>query len=345
VIDAWYWLALINLRCGAWNAALKFLERIDGDEPGHRKVRARADAIRAWQCSMRARCADLRVEGVSGEGAARYTLRGEVARGPRATVYRALDRARERDVALKLFTPNARDAFGDGRGVLQRLARASRLRHPNVAEIYDFGELEGRLFVASELVEDDSVLASRADASMLEMLRRAEHVAGAVDAYHRAGVIHGAIKPPNLRVGRMGVIKLMDPAPVLPERVHASGLGRDALAFQAAGQLAGNTPTEACDIFSIGAWMYFSLKGVPPFVDLDREAEPEPLGHHRWLDEIVRQAVHASPCARYRSADELRAMIAHVLEQARCAGTGDLDTGDIMSIDVAGSEGDPVVLI
>lgn len=340
VIDAWYWLALINLRRGAWTAALRFLDRIQQDDPTHRHVRARADAVRAWQATMRARCSKLGIDGMSPDPDTRYVVRGELGRGPRAVVFRALDRTRDREVALKLYTPAARETFGDARSVLRRLTLAARVRHPNVAAIYDFGELEGRIFVASELVEDE-LTHRTAKPPLTESMRRAEQLAAGVAALHDVGLIHGAINNQNVVVGRMGVVKVLDLAPVLPQRPEDAGVGADALAFWSAEQLAGAPPTEACDIFSVGAWMYQTLTGHPPYEGRDRKKDPVAVGEHHWLHEIIRQAIHPVPSVRYSSAEELRAMFKHVLDQAKSIGTADIVTGDIVPM----SESDAVVLI
>src|SRR5690349_21479899 len=87
----------------------------------------------------------------------RYEVIGEIGRGGMAVVYRAYDPALDRPIALKLLPPE----LADDPGVLARLRReaisAARLRHPNIALLYEFGQVDGAAFLAMEYVAGPSL--------------------------------------------------------------------------------------------------------------------------------------------------------------------------------------------
>jgi protein kinase-like protein len=123
-----------------------------------------------------------------------------VGRGPRGTVYEALQAGLERRVALKLL-PATRD-------LPERLAWPD---HPNVVSLYAAGRYEGGSFVAMQLVRGNSlaVLRSRSASAhtQIECLRA---VAGAIDAAHTQGIVHGSIKAENVLVAEDGRSYLSD---------------------------------------------------------------------------------------------------------------------------------------
>ena len=80
----------------------------------------------------------------------RYTIHAELGKGGFATVYRATDTMLDRDVALKILKPGWTDDAKAVERFMREAKQASRLKHPNIVTIYDVGQAEGRLFIASE---------------------------------------------------------------------------------------------------------------------------------------------------------------------------------------------------
>ena len=123
-------------------------------------------------------------------------------RGATSVVYRARDVALARTVALKVMSV---DRSGDPtfrRRFAAEARTASRLDHPNVVPVYGFGEEDGRLFLAMRYVPGGLDLADRLESTgrlappeALDLLGQA---ARALDAVHRAGLVHGDVKPANL---------------------------------------------------------------------------------------------------------------------------------------------------
>jgi serine/threonine-protein kinase len=142
--------------------------------------------------------------------AQRYEIRGLVGRGGMGAVYRALDRELDEEVALKVL-----ETAGEGTPGEQQLRReiklARTITHPNVVRAYDFGESEGVRFFTMEYV---------AGATLRELLDEEGRLAPdslqieagmpRLGAVHRAGIVHGDLKPANVVVMTGGVAKLTD---------------------------------------------------------------------------------------------------------------------------------------
>src|SRR5262249_52238562 len=129
-----------------------------------------------------------------------YAILGSLGGGGMGIVYKARHRALDRDVALKMI--KAGDYAGEEQ--LRRLRSEgqalARLNHPNVVQVYDVGEYEGRPFLALEFVAGGS-LAQKAGGKPLppeEGARVVEVIARAVQAAHGVGVIHRDLKPANV---------------------------------------------------------------------------------------------------------------------------------------------------
>src|SRR5262249_41371857 len=122
------------------------------------------------------------------------------------------DRRLDRVVALKVLHPGL--VFdSDARRRFNREARlASKLKHPNIAAIYDTGQVNGWEFIVMEYVEgkDLSEIISANGLAIPTCLAFAIQIANALKASHAAKIIHRDLKPSNLRITPGGVVKLLD---------------------------------------------------------------------------------------------------------------------------------------
>lgn len=144
----------------------------------------------------------------------RYDVLSTLGRGGMGSVYRALDRELEDEVALKVLTP---EAFDEGTLAVQTLKQeirlARKITHANVVRTHDLGEADGVRFLTMEYVPGTTlreVVDRRGAVAIAVGLQIAKQLCRGLGAVHDAGIIHRDIKPQNIMVLPNGVVKLMD---------------------------------------------------------------------------------------------------------------------------------------
>jgi eukaryotic-like serine/threonine-protein kinase len=207
-----------------------------------------------------------------------YQIVAPLGAGGMGEVYRALDPRLGREVAIKILLQQTRS---DSRAV-ERLSREARataaLAHPNVLTVYDIGEEEGITWVASELLEGET-LRERLRRGPLDPERAVTlflQISAGLNAAHSRGIIHRDIKPENLFLTRDGSVKILDfglarvteasDAEALTEdRLTATGTILGTAAYMAPEQLRGERADQRSDIFALGCVLYEMLTGSHPY--------------------------------------------------------------------------------
>lgn len=199
-----------------------------------------------------------------------YEVEVVLGNGGMGVVYRAKHVRLNRVVALKMVLtngPRERERF-------RREAEAvAALRHPNVVQVHDIGDADGRPYFTMEYVDGGS-LAQKLDGNPLPIRDAAGLVltlVGAVEAAHKAGIIHRDLKPANILLTPDGTPKIADFG--LARRLDGeTGLTRTGTAvgtpsYMAPEQAGESTlaPGPLADIYSLGAILYELLTGRPPF--------------------------------------------------------------------------------
>jgi eukaryotic-like serine/threonine-protein kinase len=281
----------------------------------------------------------------------RYTIEGLLGDGGMGQVYRAHDARLGRRVALKLVKPSKADDAPDAEATarLVREARAAaQLDHPNAVALFDVGEADGAAFIAMELVAGKTLRAFVGDAgvSWREKLRWLVDVARALDAAHKAGVVHRDVKPENVMVRDDGVIKVLDfgiarraQIPIDPgaptESQHlgtltARGVTIGTPLYMSPEQLRTDALDGRADQFSWGVVAYELLGGRLPWGSNNDAlslaaailtAEPPPLASlvpelPVEADEAIHRALSKAPGARFATMGELVAALEAVLGHA-----------------------------
>jgi serine/threonine protein kinase len=262
----------------------------------------------------------------------RYRLLELIGSGGMAVVYRGVDTLLQRQVAVKVL----REGFADDPAFLARSQREARaaanLDHPNVVTVYDVGQDGGRHYIVMEYVDGQDLktrIRQKGRLSVDEALDVVIQVCAGVGHAHKAGIVHCDIKPQNVLVTQDGRVKVTDfgiaralsqSGVTDPETVWGSPL------YFSPEQAAGEPPTPASDVYSIGVMMYEMLAGSPPFQAEKPTAlalmhireEPPPLAVRNpqvppQLEWIVRKTLAKEPSARCATAEQL----AHLFEEYR----------------------------
>ncbi|HEX4950322.1 MAG TPA: protein kinase [Blastocatellia bacterium] len=261
-----------------------------------------------------------------------YELVKKIGAGGMGEVYLARDNRLARQVALKLLPAHV----GQDKQRLDRFKQeartASALNHPNILTIYEIGEEAGRPFIATELIEGET-LRERIAAARLPLndaLEVAVQVATGLSAAHEAGIVHRDIKPENLMLRHDGYVKILDFGLAKLINPHADGVEISTQVKTNEGVVMGTprymSPEQArgqkvdgrTDIFSLGTVLYEMLSGRAPFAGATPgdlivailEREEPPVSHYAEgipaeLDGVVRKALCKEREERYQTAKEL----------------------------------------
>src|SRR5438477_1809445 len=143
----------------------------------------------------------------------KYRIVSQIGEGAMGVVYRALDPVLNRPVAIKVMSDAvARD--DDLRGRFLREAQAAgSLQHPNVITIYDFGEIDGHLYIAMEFVEGqdlEDLLEKHVKLTVPQIIDVLIDVLTGLAYAHKRGIVHRDIKPANIRIDEEGRARIMD---------------------------------------------------------------------------------------------------------------------------------------
>jgi serine/threonine-protein kinase len=273
--------------------------------------------------------------------AGRYRIVQRLGQGGMGQVYRAEHVRMGSSCAIKIMNP-ALEQDPEAMGRFAREAtHASRIDHPNVARVHDFGETEdGLLFIAMEFVEGETLSAILEREGAMEAARAAGiawQVADALSAAHSLGTVHRDIKPDNIIVKRQadgtelakivdfGIARAIEVAE--SEQVTRAGFVVGNPKYMSPEQLTGEPVDARTDLYSLGCVLYELLAGRSAFSATSgpamltkRLTEPPPSPRERQprvppaLDAIVIRAMARDPAARFGSAVELRDALARVSE-------------------------------
>ncbi len=265
-----------------------------------------------------------------------YEVLGELGRGGMGVVYKARQVSLNRLVALKMILSGAHAGRQELARFKAEAEAVAQLQHPNIVQVYEVGESDGRPFFSLEFLEGGSLadklhgdpMPFRTAAQLLVVLGRA------IDAAHHAGIVHRDLKPANILLGRkptpaeiaggalpMGLPKITDfgLAKNLKEETSntQSGSVLGTPNYMAPEQAAGKTHEVGplADVYALGAILYELLTGRPPFKGdgpwdtVKQVLNDDPLpptrlrrGLPKDLETICLRCLYKEPAKRYPSA-------------------------------------------
>ena len=238
----------------------------------------------------------------------RYRLDKLLGHGGMSEVWAATDTELERRVALKLLAPHADTAR------FEREARAvASLGHPNITQLYDYGEEDGRPFIVLELLSGGTLedrLRSGGPLPDEDTRRIAAELAAGLAHAHARGVVHRDLKPANVLFDQEGRAKLADFG--LARMAAGGGTLTEAgtvlgtAAYISPEQAAGAPASAASDVYSFGVMLYRMLTGRLPFesnnalelVALHRDSKPPPLNELRPDAPVLLEATATAALAK-----------------------------------------------
>src|SRR6266511_3031825 len=290
----------------------------------------------------------------------RYEIRSQLGAGGMGEGYLAEDISLRRQVALKVLPTEVAANQDRMRRFKQEATATASLNHPNIAHIYEIGEVNGVNFIAMEYIDGvtlrDKIHRERVE--LPKLLRVLQHVAEGLAKAHAAGIVHRDLKPDNIMVTRDGHAKILDfglaklletPSPETnvntPSDVATAILRQHSTPGTVLGTAGYMSPEQAqgktaeidhrSDIFSFGCILFEAVTDHRPFEGSDavdtlnkiiREPAPPVSSFNPRaptdLQRIIRRCLAKDPEDRYQSIKD----VAIELRELRRELTSELDT-------------------
>ena len=254
----------------------------------------------------------------------RYKIIKSIGEGGMANVYLAWDTILEREVAVKVL----RGDLSDDEKFIRRFKReansASSLKHPNIVEIYDVGEDNGKYFIVMEYVNGKtlkSLIKKRGALNINEAIDIMLQLTSGIACAHDSYIIHRDIKPQNVMILEDGRVKITDFGIAMAlnsNELTQTNSVMGSVHYLPPEQASGSGSTIKSDIYSLGILMFELLTGKVPFkgdnaVEIAIKHMKDPIPSVREfnssipqsVENIVLRACAKNPKNRYSSASEM----------------------------------------
>jgi eukaryotic-like serine/threonine-protein kinase len=255
----------------------------------------------------------------------RYRLVAQQGSGGMAVIYKAIDQALGRTVAVKILRPS----LTNDPAFLARFRNEARsvanLQHPNIVTVHDVGSDGATHYIVMEFIEGQDlkkVIKATGALPVDRALNLAIQICNGIGFAHRAGLVHADVKPQNILVTRDDMVKVTDFG--IAQALSDSQPGERQTVvwgsphYFAPEQARGDKPSPAADVYSIGIVMFEMFTGRLPYMGTNQQELA--LAHIRDripmvseinpsvpdnLVQIVYKVMSKEPAARYRMADQL----------------------------------------
>lgn len=267
----------------------------------------------------------------------RYRLVAQQGSGGMAVIYKAVDLELGRTVAIKVLRPSL-TADPSFLVKFRNEARSiANLNHPNIVTLYDVRNDGPTQYIVMEFVEGQDlkkIIKTDGILTVDRALKLAIQICAGIGFAHRAGLVHADVKPQNILVTRSDVVKVTDFG--IAQALSDTQPGERVAVvwgsphYFAPEQARGERPTPASDVYAIGIVMFEMLTGRLPYMGTNQQELA--LAHIRervplvtefnpsvpeTLAQIVYKIMSKEPAARYRTADQLGAVLESYRDRGR----------------------------
>ena len=258
----------------------------------------------------------------------RYEILGTLGKGAMGHVYKGVDPAINRPVALKTIRLDFVNDIEEMEELKERLFReaqaAGKLSHPNIVTIYDVGSEDQLQYIAMEYLEGrtlEDLIKKKTKLNFKIISKIITQICNALEYAHNKGIVHRDIKPANIMITSSYEVKLLDYgiARVDSNSMTKTGIAMGTPNYISPEQLRGQSVDSRADLFSLGVVIYELLVGRRPFKGenitsliysvMNHEPEkPSNLNPQIPLlfDHIVSRALQKNPDERYQKASDLK---------------------------------------
>lgn len=244
-----------------------------------------------------------------------YKFEAFIAQGGMGAVYRARQMSLDREVAVKVLPRELGDDENFRKSFQSEAKLMAKLNHPNLIGIYDFGDIDGMLYIIMEFVKGKSLHHSAHGKAIQQntAVSIVNAVCEGLDHAHQAGILHRDIKPANILLNRKAVPKIGDFGLARPTGLTESGAIYGTPDYSAPEVL--NEPEKVdnrTDVFAVGVIFYELLTGKLPadkYVSVTDYVECDSR-----FDKIIQKAIHPDITKRQDSAQQLADEINEVIK-------------------------------
>ncbi|MBQ9011233.1 MAG: Stk1 family PASTA domain-containing Ser/Thr kinase [Bacilli bacterium] len=266
----------------------------------------------------------------------RYEIICSIGEGGMANVYLAYDTILGRRVAVKVLRGDLAEDEKFVRRFQREAISASSLSHPNIVEVYDVGEDDGKYFIVMEYVEGKTLkqlIKKRGALTLPEVQDIMLQLTSAIAKAHESYIIHRDIKPQNVIILENGRVKIMDfgiAAQLNSNELTQTNSVMGTVYYLPPEQANGVTATIQSDIYSLGILMYELVVGKVPFkgdspVEVAIKQLKEPIPHlteanpdiPQSIENVILKSCAKNPKNRYESALEMHNDLKTVLDKDR----------------------------
>ncbi|MFC4992573.1 protein kinase domain-containing protein [Rubritalea tangerina] len=247
-----------------------------------------------------------------------YHFEKLIAKGGMGAVYKATQTSLDRPVAVKVLPPELGESESFRESFVKEAKLMARLNHPNLISVFDFGELEGMLYIVMEFV-DGATLYEKTYGGHLEQKEALEVIIAICNGLanaHEAGILHRDIKPANIFITEAGVPKIGDFGLARPSGDTETGVIFGTPGYTAPEVLSAPEKVgPATDIFAVGIMLYEFLAGKIPgdiYEPVTKYAKCDPV-----IDRLIRKAIASNLAQRYSDASEFSDDLQEILRKLK----------------------------